>query len=173
MSIPAPPPPPPPDMTNAPPTWSALPTPPRRPMIDLFGFLGFWLRAGGFLLLFVGTLVAIAGATPGGGCVTNAGSCGNGFFGQALDAILVAKILWVLGLGALGAGAGIKLHWDLKLPVNPTTDETNWLLAARRQNWWLLVISILLLAGLLVWSTFGLDLTLVLGAGAGAGLPLP
>jgi hypothetical protein len=155
MSIPAPPPPPPPDMTNTPHVWSALPAPPKRPMVDLFGFLGFWMRAIGFLLLFIGTLIVVAGASEGGGCVTSAGSCGSGFAGQVLNAILVAKLLWVLGLGSLGAGAGIRLHWDLKLPVNPTTDETNWLLAARRQNWWLLVLSILLLAFLLVWGAAG------------------
>jgi hypothetical protein len=157
MSIPAPPPPPPPDMTNAPPTWSALPSPPKRPMVDLFGFLGFWLRAAGFLLLFVGTLVVVAGASEGGGCVSTANSCGTGFASQVLNAILVAKLLWVLGLGALGTGAGIRLHWDLKLPVNPTTDETNWLLQARRQNWWIFVLSILLLAFLLVWAAYGFD----------------
>ena len=160
MSGPPPPPPastsgsPPPAWPSAPPThtWSALPPAHRGPTIELWPFLGFWLRAGGFVFLFLGTLIAIVGATPGGGCVTSPGSCGTGFLGQAFNSILAAKILWVLGLGALGAGAGIRLHWGIRMPANATADEVAWLLGARRANWVLLVISILLLLALLVWS---------------------
>jgi hypothetical protein len=164
---PAPPPPPIAPLSQGPPpswtppaqthTWGSLPGPHRGPTIELWPFLGLWLRAGGFLLLFLGTLIAVLGATPGGGCYTNTASCGTGFFGQAANALLIAKILWVLGLGGLGAGAGIRLHWGIHMPLNPSADETTWLLAARRANWTLLILSVVLLLVLLLVSSLWLS----------------
>jgi hypothetical protein len=150
-------PPPPSSMASIPPSWAPLPPTSKGPVIELWPFLGFWLRAGGFLLLFLGTLVAIVGATPGGSCYT--GVCG-GYVGQAANAILAAKILWTLGLGALGAGAGIRLHWGLRMPMSSSSEETAWVMAARRTNWWLLVMSVVLMLLLFLLSM------LILGSGA-------
>ncbi|MFI5415161.1 MAG: hypothetical protein ACHQ16_05805, partial [Candidatus Lutacidiplasmatales archaeon] len=112
--------------------------------------LGFWTRAIGFFLIFAGTLVVVLGASPGGGCYTNTGSCGTGFLGQVANSIWAAKILWVLGLGALGAGAAIRLHWGLQRPENAGPEQTNWILADRRMNGLLFLISVILMLVLLL-----------------------
>ncbi|MCI4325903.1 MAG: hypothetical protein L3K00_08525 [Thermoplasmata archaeon] len=127
--------------------------PPKRAAIDPWPLLGFWMRAIGFFLVFAGTLVVVLGASPGGGCFTSLGSCGTGFLGQAANSIWAAKILWVLGLGALGAGAAIRLHWGLQWPENATPEHVNWLLADRRMNGLLFLISVVLL--LVILWTFG------------------
>lgn len=131
-----------------------MPVPAKRAAIDPWPILGFWTRAIGFFLIFAGTLVVVLGASPGGGCFTNAGSCGTGFLGQIANSIWAAKILWVLGLGALGAGAAIRLHWGLQRPENAGAEQTNWILADRRMNGLLFLLSVILLLVLLL--TFSL-----------------
>jgi hypothetical protein len=138
--------------------------PQRRMMIDPWPLLGFWARAVGFLLLFLGTLIVVSFASPGGGCVTTPSSC-SGFAAQALNAVLAGKILWVLGLGALGAGAAIRLHWGLRMPENPRPDEVNFVLADRRANGLLFILSMALLLLLYFQSSF-----LTLGLGLPPGL---
>jgi hypothetical protein len=132
--------------------WMPMPVPPKRATIDVWPVLGFWTRAIGFFLVFAGTLVVVLGASPGGGCFTNAGSCGTGFLGQVANSIWAAKILWVLGLGALGAGAAIRLHWSLQWPENASPEHITWLLADRRMNGLLFLISIILM--LILLATF-------------------
>lgn len=127
-----------------------MPVPPKRAAVDPWPLLGFWTRAVGFFLLFFGTLVAVLGASPGGGCYTSIGSCGTGFLGQVANAVWAAKILWVLGLGALGAGAAVRLHWGLQRPESASTEQTNWILADRRMNGLLFLISVVLLMVLLL-----------------------
>jgi hypothetical protein len=139
--------------------WMPMPVPPKRAAIDPWPLLGFWMRAIGFLLIFAGTLVVVLGASPGGGCYTSAGSCGTGFLGQVANSIWAAKILWVLGLGALGAGAAIRLHWNLQWPDNATPEHVTWLLADRRFNAILFLVSIVLLLILLL--TFGVPTGLI------------
>jgi hypothetical protein len=136
--------------------WTPMPVPPPRAAVDPWPILGFWTRAIGFFLIFAGTLIAVLGASPGGGCYTSPGSCGTGFLGQVANSIWAAKILWVLGLGALGAGAAIRLHWGLQRPENATPEQTNWLLADRRMNGLLFLISVVLLLVLLLTFAFSL-----------------
>jgi hypothetical protein len=129
--------------------------PQRRMMIDPWPILGFWTRAIGFLLLFLGTLIVVIGATPGGGCVTTPSSC-SGFAAQALNSILAAKILWVLGLGSLGVGAAVRLHWGLRMPENPRPDEVNFIMADRRTNALLFVLCLVLLLLLYFQASFAI-----------------
>lgn len=125
--------------------------------------LAFWSRALGFLLLFIGTLVAVAFATAGGGCFTTNPDCGpgSGFLTGAANALLAAKILWVIGLFFVGAGAGIKLHWGLGRSSNATPEELRALIHDRWLNGILVLTSIVLL-----WLLLGM---VVLGL-AGTGL---
>jgi hypothetical protein len=134
--------------------WMPMPVPQKRTMIDPWPILGFWTRAVGFFLIFAGTLVVVLGASPGGGCYTNAASCGIGFIGQIANAIWAGKILWVLGLGALGAGAAIRLHWGLQMPENATSEHVAWIVSDRRMNGILFLVCLVLLLVLLL--TFSL-----------------
>lgn len=127
-----------------------MPVPPKRAVIDPWPILGFWTRAIGFFLIFAGTLVVVFGASPGGGCYTSLGSCGTGFAGQVANSIWAAKILWTLGLGALGAGAAIRLHWGLQMPANASSEQVSWILADRRMNGVLFLLSVILLLVLLL-----------------------
>ena len=124
--------------------------PQKRAAIDPWPILGFWTRAIGFFLLFAGTLIVVLGASPGGGCYTSPGSCGAGFVGQVANAIWAGKILWALGLGALGAGAAIRLHWGLQMPENSTSDHVAWIVSDRRMNGLLFIVSVVLLLVLLL-----------------------
>ena len=121
-------------------------------VIELWSFLGFWLRAIGFLLLFLGTLVVVVAATPGGGCFTSLGSCGTGFLGQAANGVYAAKLLWVLGLGGIGAGAGIRLHWGLRSSRDQAPEELQLIAASRKANWTAVILSIVLLLVLTLTS---------------------
>jgi hypothetical protein len=122
--------------------------------------LSLWGRALGLILLFVGTLVVVVGATVGGNCFTSATACtGNtSWFAQVANSILTAKILWTIGLFFLAVGASAKLHWGLQAPTSGKTDDVNWVMAERRANYWILTISIILMAILLftvnVWPPF-------------------
>ena len=121
-------------------------------VIEVWSFLAFWMRAIGFLLVFLGTLIAVVATTPGGGCFTSPGSCGTGFLGQAANGAYAAKLLWVLGLGAIGAGAGIRLHWGLRASRDQSPEELQLVAASRRANWIVIVLSIVLLLTLLLVS---------------------
>jgi hypothetical protein len=112
--------------------------------------LSLWGRALGLILLFLGTLIVIVGASTGGNCFTSTACFGNtSWESQVANSILVAKILWTLGLFFLAIGASAKLHWGLQAPTSGKTDDMNWMMAERRANYWILTLSILLMAVLL------------------------
>ncbi len=115
-----------------------------------WSMLAFWSRVVGFLLIFVGTLLAVAGGTVWGGCVTDPASCGTSWASGVLNTIGTAKILWVLGLFALGAGAGVKLHFSLQNPAPGRAEDLQYVAAERRANYFVLAICIVLLAVILL-----------------------
>ena len=134
-----------------PPMWMPKPVQPSggsRPIP--WSKLSFLFRVFGFLLLFVGSLIAIVGASVWGGCITDPTSCGTSWLSGVLNYIITAKILWALGLLGLGAGAGLKLHWLLQNPSQGRAEDLQYVLAERRANYVMLFISILLLAVLLL-----------------------
>ncbi len=114
-----------------------------------WSMLAFWGRVVGFLLLFVGTLLVVAGATIWGGCITDPTSCGTSWLSGVLNYIGTGKILWVIGLFALGGGAGLKLHWALQNPAPNRAEDIQYIIAERRANYLVLSICIVLLAVLL------------------------
>lgn len=112
--------------------------------------LSLWGRALGLLLLFVGTLVVVVGATIGGNCFASAGNCtSTSWYSQVANSILTAKILWTLGLFFLAVGASAKLHWGLQAPTSGKSEDMTWVMAERRANYWILTLSIILMAILL------------------------
>jgi hypothetical protein len=133
--------------------WMPMQVPPKRAMMDPWPLLGFWTRVVGFFLLFVGALVAVAGASPTGTSCSSASACSS-FVSQAADSILAARILWILGLGALGAGAAIRLHWGLRMPDTAKPDQVTWILADRRMNGLVFLVSIILMLVILVDASF-------------------
>jgi hypothetical protein len=115
--------------------------------MDMMPMASFMGRAVGFLLLFIGTLVAVAFSTPGGGCYDQSPDSGGGssYIMGAANAILVAKILWAIGLFLVGAGAGLKLHWSLSAPSSGRPEDTQFIVSDRRLNGILLLVCIVLL----------------------------
>lgn len=142
-----------------PPTWTTLPSQPRSGMVSLsVPMVAFWSRALGFVLLFIGTLIAVAFATAGGACFTTTADCGigSGFLTGAANALLAAKILWAIGLFFLGAGAGIKLHWGSGRASGASSDEVRAMINDRWLNGILVLVSIGLLFLLLTGALAGL-----------------
>ncbi|HTT35874.1 MAG TPA: hypothetical protein VMH78_08435 [Thermoplasmata archaeon] len=123
-----------------------------------WGMLSMLSRFLGFALLFVGTLLAIIGLSYGGSCYSSTGSpvcIGNtSWESGAANAILAAKLLWSIGLFLFGVGIGIKMHWTLQMPASGKAEEVTYVVAERRANYWLLILTIVLLA-ILLWTVNG------------------
>jgi hypothetical protein len=105
-------------------------------------------RGGGFLLLFIGTLVdVIAGSFPAD-CFTS--HCSGSTSAGIQYAILFSRILWTLGAFGLAAGAGIELHFILQHPDSDGAEENARFLARRRAAFVLLLVGIAILFVLLL-----------------------
>ena len=125
-------------------------TPVARPIPwNMIAFLGRML---GFVLIFVGLLLAIVGVSPLGGCYTSAGSCfGNTtWLSGVANYIVAAKLLWAIGLFFLGAGAAVKLHWALPMPTSGRAEEVAYVAAERRANHLIILVVVLLMTALLL-----------------------
>jgi len=143
----------PPGSAPAPPPPMWMPMPVQAPAASRgipWPMLSFISRILGFVLLFVGTIVEVAGASIGGGCVTDPTSCGTNYLAGILNYIIVGKILWVLGLFFLGAGAGIKIHWGLQMPASGKPEDVRYVAWDRLANYGILGLSILLMAVILL-----------------------
>ena len=136
---------------QSPPVWMPAPVghamAPRMDMMPMASLLG---RIIGFALLFIGTLVAVVFASYGGGCYTAANSCNANTLAAAANGILTARILWVIGLFFLGAAAGLKLHFGLRAPTSGRAEDYQFVIADRRFNGLLFLVSIVLLLVVLV-----------------------
>lgn len=112
---------------------------------DPWGMISFFSRAVGFLLLFIAALVIISIVSVPGNCVTTPSNCGATYLSNAYTAIVVTKILAVLGLAALGFGAAVKLHYGLRASSATSPDEGRIVAAERRANMGLFIASIVLI----------------------------
>jgi hypothetical protein len=78
------------------------------------------MRILGFLLLFVGVLVAISLASPNGTCYAGSTSCTGStltnYLSGAANGVLVGKLLFTVGLFFLGASSGIMIQWLYQRP---------------------------------------------------------
>jgi hypothetical protein len=106
------------------------------------------LRAIGFLLLVAGSLIVVAFAVPPGSCAPSAMPTCTGFPSQAYNAVLAGRVLWVLGLAAIGGASGIRMNrvWGRSDSVTP--GDAAWL-SSQRANLVIIVLTIVLLAVLL------------------------
>lgn len=116
-----------------------------RPVMIPLESLATWAFIIGFLLLFVGAIVVAGWASEPGSCVTSPTSCDANHTAGVLNAIWAAKILWVLGLSGISAGAGIKLHWGTPVQRGASPEEFTWAIAERRRYLFLFVIGIVML----------------------------
>lgn len=158
-------PPPPPGQTA---TWMPPPAPlsappPSVPITQRFtpenltykipwSFLAFVAQSVGLLLLFVGGLVAVSGGVLPPGCVSTPTNCNSGTAANVDWAIMVARLLLVLGLFGLATGAGLHLQFRPGSTGGASAEETRAYIARRRGEFVLLIISILLLFVLVGWS---------------------
>lgn len=112
---------------------------------DPWGMISFASRAVGFLLLFISALVLVAAVSIPGSCYTTPTSCGATWLSNAATATVVAKLLAVIGLAALGFGAAVKLHYGLKATAATTPDESRIIASERRVEGALFIASVALL----------------------------
>lgn len=124
-------------------------------MGGMMPMVSFFLRMLGFTILFLGTLIVVAYANPGGACYSTASSppCGPGstFATGAATSIMVGQILWAIGLFLVGAGAGLKIHFSLQAPAGGTPEAYQFVQKERRTNSVLLMVVIVLLF-VMVWT---------------------
>jgi hypothetical protein len=112
---------------------------------DPWGMISFASRAIGFLLLFIAALVMVAAVSIPGSCFTTPTSCGATWLSNAATATLIAKLIAVIGLAALGFGAAVKLHYGLRSSSSTTPDEARIIASERRVSGALFIASIVLL----------------------------
>jgi hypothetical protein len=112
---------------------------------DPWGMISFASRAIGFLLLFIAAIVLVAAVSIPGSCYTTPTSCGATWLSNAATAALIAKILAVIGLAALGFGAAVKLHYGLKPTAATSADEGRIIASERRVEGALFITSLVLL----------------------------
>lgn len=128
-----------------PPGWvppSAAPM--HRPMN--WDMISFVTRLVGFTLIFVGALVATAfGSINGGDFTCTSASCVQNFEEAIANSLLAGRVLIALGAFALGAGAGLKLHFALRAPTSGKVEDLSWTIVERLFNYAVLGLSILLL----------------------------
>lgn len=113
---------------------------------DPWGMIGFISKAVGFLLLFIAALVTVTVVSVPGNCYTTPANCGVTYLSNAATAIVVAKVLAVLGLAAVGFGAAVKLHYGLRSSSATSADEGRFVAAERRNNTAMFIASVVLLA---------------------------
>jgi hypothetical protein len=121
-----------------PPTWMPAGQPMMAPAHPMnWAMLGFLSKGVGLLLVFVGTLIGVIGLNP----TTSAPSQ------STIDGtILATRILWTLGLAAIGLGAGIKLRYVAVTPAQDLTDgQSRVLRGAQWRNTLTFLIALVLL----------------------------
>lgn len=147
-------PPPPPPSPNPPPSASPIPppspgwtpAPPRTPVFyagALESLAIRWGRILGFVLLFLGTLVAVAAGSIEPGCFPS--GCPSSYGSTWAWAVLVGELLWTIALFFLGASSGLQLMTGLRAPVGGTPEEYRWVQTERWFNFLMVALSIVLL----------------------------
>jgi hypothetical protein len=160
MMPPPPPPTPPAPSTWMPPGMTSAPTPPlsQRLSPEAMGakipwqFLAFIAQSVGLLLIFVGGLIAVTAGVFPPNCYNASPACGAGTAENIAYGIMSARLLIVLGLFGLAAGAGLHLQFRPMLTAGATPEQTRTYLARRRGEFGLLVLTVLLVILIVYWS---------------------
>ena len=106
----------------------------------------------GLLLLFVGVLVAVLLASVPGSCFNTGANCGptgTNYAANAATGLVVGKALIVVGLTGFAFGALLKLR-GLTAPASGKSEEFDFVIADRRSNGLLLLVSVVLLIVILL-----------------------
>lgn len=102
----------------------------------------------GFLLIFVGTIVAIILTNPAV-CYTNTPvGCTASNYEAYFNGIFIGKLLWAIGLLFIAGASGVRLHGTGR-PASGAPEEVRWALAERWANLIVIVVSVILLLVLL------------------------
>ncbi len=112
---------------------------------DPWGMISFASRAIGFLLIFIAALVFVAAVSIPGSCYTAPTSCGDTWLSNLATATLIARLIAVLGLAALGFGAAVKLHYGIRQTSATTAEEAQIIASERRVEGALFIASVVLL----------------------------
>jgi hypothetical protein len=112
---------------------------------DPWGMISFFSRAVGYLLVFIAALVTVAIVSVPGNCIPTPSNCGVTYLSNAASAVIVAKVLAIIGLAALGFGAAVKLHYGLRASSATSPDEGRIIAQERRANMGLFIATIVLL----------------------------
>ncbi|MCI4364947.1 MAG: hypothetical protein L3K10_02640 [Thermoplasmata archaeon] len=164
-AIPPPPPPPPPAGTSS--NW--MPPPPPYSGADKasmgqrftpeslaarlpWAFLAFLAQSIGLLLIFVAGLIAVTGAVIPANCYNSLTTCNTGTAVNLAYGIMVTRLLLVLGLFGLAAGAGLHLQFRPELRAGATPEETRVYLSRRRGEFVLLVLTLVFVFLIIWWS---------------------
>jgi len=115
-----------------------------------WAFLAFLSQSIGLLLVFVGGLIAVTAGVVPPSCFT--GGCGTGTEANVAWGIMAARLLIVLGLFGLAAGAGLHLQFRPALAAGASPEETRAYIARRRGEFLLLALTIVLLFLMVWWS---------------------
>jgi hypothetical protein len=148
-----------------PPMWmpmpaQAAPPPGARPVP--WAMVSLLARFLGFVLLFIGTVIAIVGVEPGGACYTSTACANTAWVGGAANYLIAAKLLWSIGLFFLGAGAGMKIHFKLGWTDGAKPEEVRFITWERIANYAIIIVCVVLLFDLLA----GIGLITAIGTGA-------
>lgn len=129
--------------------------PTHAPRMNVWPTLAWWGRVVGFILLFLGTLIAVAFGSIPGGCFTQPTSCGTNFAAGVANALLVGKILWTIGLFFIGAGSAIRMHYTLQATSSQRAEEVVRGTHDRWMNALILIVTVVLLLWLLASVSLG------------------
>ena len=118
---------------------------PARPMN--WDMISFGLRFIGFLLLAVGAIVVAAFGSVPGSCFQSGSTCTatSSTVQGIANSILFGRVFFALGALLLGMGAGVKLHWVLRMPADAKVEQLSWVILERFFNYAVLGFSILIL----------------------------
>jgi hypothetical protein len=100
----------------------------------------------GFLLLFVGSLVAIILTNPGS-CIgnTSAPPCSASDFAGFYNGLFIGKLLFAIGLLLIGGASGLKLHYGSPKPSSGSSDDLRWVMHERWASLIVIVVTVVLL----------------------------
>jgi hypothetical protein len=127
------------------------PAAPRAPMdIGSMALRFAWiLEFVGLLLIFFGTIYIIAAVgAPSCAFNTPTPNCSSSWPQGAVTALMIGKIMWVLGLTAIIAGLGSKLQWGLPRPSDDAKDAV-WRYVGFERFWHAVLIIVLIF---LIWT---------------------
>jgi hypothetical protein len=116
-----------------------------------WGFLAFISQSFGLLLVFLGALVVVIIGVVPPNCY-NGMTCTGSTAAGILWGVMIARVLLVLGLFGLAAGAGLQLQFRPGPSMGASTEETTAFVARRRGEFFLLALCIVLLFAVVVWA---------------------